>query len=142
NQPYLGRKYQTSATQKYLSKNYDDVKSDLFSSFIMSSFDLTKEDGHIGFMSPYVWMFISSHEKLRNKIISDSTISSLIQLEYSDFEGDTVPICTFTLQKKNKNIPGEYIRLSDFVGSRHQPIKAKEAIENLNVTYRYTFDQN
>ncbi|MFV8784782.1 BREX-1 system adenine-specific DNA-methyltransferase PglX [Aerococcus urinaeequi] len=141
NPPYLGRKYQTSATQKYLSKNYDDVKSDLFSSFIMSSFDLTKEDGHIGFMSPYVWMFISSHEKLRNKIISDSTISSLIQLEYSGFEGATVPICTFTLQNKNKNIPGEYIRLSDFVGSRHQPIKAKEAIENPNVTYRYTFNQ-
>src|SRR5699024_9392269 len=95
-----------------------------------------------GFMSPYVWMFISSHEKLRNKIISDSTISSLIQLEYSGFEGATVPICTFTLQNKNKNIPGEYIRLSDFVGSRHQQIKAKEAIENPNVTYRYTFDQN
>ncbi|MFW3626016.1 BREX-1 system adenine-specific DNA-methyltransferase PglX [Aerococcus viridans] len=142
NPPYLGRRYQTSATQKYLSKNYDDVKSDLFSSFIMSSFDLTKEDGHIGFMSPYVWMFISSHEKLRNKIISDSTISSLIQLEYSGFDGATVPICTFTLQNKNKNISGEYIRLSDFVGSKHQPIKAKEAIENPNVTYRYTFDQN
>src|SRR5699024_9402853 len=36
---------------------------------------------------------------------------------------------------------GEYIRLSDYVGSRQQPIKAKEAIENPNVTYRYTFNQ-
>src|SRR5699024_10407452 len=70
NPPYLARKYQTPTTKKYLAKNYDDVKSDLFSSFIASSLRLTKENGHIGFMSPYVWMFISSHEKLRNKIIT------------------------------------------------------------------------
>jgi len=142
NPPYLARKYQTSATKKYLAKNYDNVKSDLFSSFIVSSFNLTKEDGHIGFMSPYVWMFISSHEKLRNKIITDSTISSLIQLEYSGFEGATVPICTFTLRNYNQDIPGEYIRLSDFVGAKQQPIKTKEAVANPEVTYRYTFDQN
>jgi hypothetical protein len=142
NPPYLARKYQTSATKKYLEEHYDDVKSDLFSSFIMSSFNLTKEDGHIGFMSPYVWMFISSHEKLRDKIISDSTFSSLIQLEYSGFEGATVPICTFTLRNNNEDISGEYIRLSDFAGAKQQPIKAKEAIANPEVTYRYTFNQN
>src|SRR5699024_5047684 len=96
---------------------------------------------HIGFMSPYVWMFISSHEKLRNKIITASTISSLIQLEYSGFEGATVPICTFTLRNNNKDILGEYIRLSDFVGAKQQPIKTKEAVANPGVTYRYTFNQ-
>ena len=142
NPPYLARKYQTPATRKYLAKNYDDVKSDLFSSFIVSSLNLTRENGHIGFMSPYVWMFISSHEKLRNKIITDSTISSLIQLEYSGFEGATVPICTFTLRNNSKEIPGEYIRLSDFVGAKQQPIKTKEAVANPEVTYRFTFNQN
>lgn len=142
NPPYLGRKYQTVATRNYLDKNYDAVKSDLFSSFIVSSLNVTKKDGHIGFMSPYVWMFIASHEKLRNRVISDSTISSLIQLEYSGFEGATVPICTFTLRNMNKDIPGEYIRLSDFVGAKQQPLKTKEAIINPEVTYRYTFNQN
>src|SRR5699024_7622589 len=111
-------------------------------SFIVSSLNLTRENGHIGFMSPYVWMFISSHEKLRNKIITDSTISSLIQLEYSGFEGATVPICTFTLRNNSKEIPGEYIRLSDFVGAKQQPIKTKEAVASPDVTYRYTFNQN
>ncbi|MGX6972466.1 BREX-1 system adenine-specific DNA-methyltransferase PglX [Vagococcus lutrae] len=141
NPPYLARKYQTSATKKYLARHYDNVKTDLFSSFIISSISFTKENGHVGFMSPFVWMFISSHEKLRTKLIADSTISSLIQLEYSGFEGATVPICTFTLRNNTKVIPGEYIRLSDFVGAKQQPIKAKEAIENPNVTYRYTFNQ-
>lgn len=141
NPPYLARNYQTAATKKYLEKNYNDVKSDLFSSFIASSFNLSKEHGYIGFMSPYVWMFISSHEKLRNKVILNSTISSLIQLEYSGFEGATVPICTFTLRNSNKNISGEYIRLSDFVGAKQQPIKTKEAVENPELKYRYTFNQ-
>src|SRR5699024_1499321 len=142
NPPYLARKYQTPATKKYLARHYDEVKTDLFSSFIVSSLSLTKEDGHIGFMSPFVWMFISSHEKLRSKIVTDSTISSLIQLEYSGFEGATVPICTFTLRNDNKDIPGEYIRLSDFVGAKKQPIKVKEAVEKPEVTYRYTHYQD
>src|SRR5699024_9675519 len=49
NPPYLGRRYQTSATKKYLVENYDDVKTDLFSSFIKSSLNLASKNGHIGF---------------------------------------------------------------------------------------------
>lgn len=142
NPPYLGRRYQTSATKKYLVENYDDVKTDLFSSFIKSSLNLASKNGHIGFMSPFVWMFISSHEELRKKLITDSTFTSLIQLEYSGFEGATVPICTFTLRNNNKNITGEYIRLSEFVGAKLQPIKTKEAVVHPEVDYRYTFNQN
>ena len=35
------------------------------------------------FMTPFVWMFISSYEQLRSKLIDDEIISTLIQLEYS-----------------------------------------------------------
>ena len=47
-------------------------------------------------MSPFVWMFIGSYEKLRNEIIDNRTLTSLIQLEYSGFAGATVPICTLS----------------------------------------------
>src|SRR5699024_178361 len=93
----------------YLDENYPDVKADLFSAFVSSSFHNTKENGQIGFMTPYVWMFISSYEKLRNEIIENHTISSLVQLEYSGFDGATVPICTFTLKNYNSKLNGEYI---------------------------------
>src|SRR5699024_6040842 len=145
NPPYLGRKYQTMTTKEYLGKNYDDVKNDLFSSFISSSFRLTKEKGYIGFMTPQVWMFISSYEKLRKNIINNSNISSLIQLEYSGFEAAIVAICTFTfrniLNLSSNNLTVEYIKLTDFYGPKNQPIKVKEAVEN-KVNYRYTFNQN
>src|SRR5690606_779827 len=89
--------------------------------------------GQLGFMSPFVWMFISSYENLRTHFIDQTTISSLIQLEYSGFDGATVPICTFTLAKTHlTNFIGSYIRLSDFKGSESQAPKTLEAIQNPN----------
>lgn len=82
-------------------------------------------------MSPFVWMFISSYENLRAHFIDQATIHKLIQLEYSGFDGATVPICTFTLAKSHvSNFMGSYIRLSDFRGSENQAPKTLEAINN------------
>ena len=142
NPPYAGNKYLTPEISSYLLKNYPDVKADLFSSFIEYSFHVTKEHGQIGFMTPFVWMFISSYEKLRKNIINNCTISSLIQLEYSGFDGATVPVCTYTLRNYKSELPGEYIRLSDFKGSKNQPIKALEAVRNPSVPYRFSFNQD
>ncbi|MBS4178780.1 BREX-1 system adenine-specific DNA-methyltransferase PglX [Lederbergia citrea] len=141
NPPYAGNSYVTPEVSAYLTKNYPDVKSDLFSSFIEYSFHATKENGQMGFMTPFVWMFISSYEKLRRKIISDRSISSLVQLEYSGFDGATVPICTFTLRNYRSEIKGEYVRLSDFRGAENQPTKTLEAVQDPTVSYRYSFDQ-
>lgn len=141
NPPYAGRRYLTKEITDYIDEHYEDVKSDLFSSFIDYSFSATKENGQIGFMTPFVWMFISSYEKLRKKMIKERNISSLVQLEYSGFDGATVPICTFTLRNYNSGTDGEYVRLSDFRGVEKQPIKTLEAVKNPNVSYRYTFNQ-
>ncbi|WP_368996883.1 BREX-1 system adenine-specific DNA-methyltransferase PglX [Caldifermentibacillus hisashii] len=141
NPPYAGRRYLTKEITDYIDEHYEDVKSDLFSSFIDYSFSATKENGQIGFMTPFVWMFISSYEKLRKKMIKERNISSLVQLEYSGFDGATVPICTFTLRNYNSGTSGEYVRLSDFRGAENQPIKTLEAVQNPFVHYRYTFNQ-
>lgn len=137
NPPYIGNRYLNPLLKDLLDKNYPDVKFDLFSAFITYSFNKTKENGHLGFMSPFVWMFIKSYEKLRREIIDNKDISTLVQLEYSGFDGATVPICTFTLRNYKSNLPGEYIRLSDFKGPENQPIKVREAVKNPDVDYRY-----
>ncbi|MBU9673996.1 BREX-1 system adenine-specific DNA-methyltransferase PglX [Planococcus sp. CP5-4] len=142
NPPYAGNKYVPAEVSSYLVNSYQEVKSDLFSAFIEYSFSATKENGQIGFMSPFVWMFISSFEKLRKNIVNNRTISSLIQLEYSGFDGATVPICTFTLRNYPSNTKGEYIRLSDFRGVKNQSIKTLKAVTNPSVIYRYSFNQN
>ncbi|HHV26668.1 MAG TPA: BREX-1 system adenine-specific DNA-methyltransferase PglX [Tissierellia bacterium] len=138
NPPYMGNRGMNGKLKKYLDENYKDSKSDLFAGFIERNSKYAKLNGHLGYMTPFVWMFISSYEKLRKKIIEENTITSLIQLEYSGFAEATVPICTFTLRNTNTGETGEYIKLSDFKGAKNQPIKTREAIENPNVNYRYT----
>ena len=86
--------------------------------------------GQLGFMTPFVWMFISSYEKLRAILIDQKTITSLIQLEYSGFDGATVPICTFTVENAHKpDFRGGYVRLSDFRGADQQGPRALEIIQ-------------
>ena len=131
NPPYMGSKYLNPNLKTYLKKNYQGYEKDLFSAFMIRDLQLTKESGQLGFMSPFVWMFISSYENLRAHFIDHATITSLIQLEYSGFDGATVPICTFTLAKSHvSNFMGSYIRLSDFRGSENQAPKTLEAIRN------------
>ncbi|MEM5535794.1 BREX-1 system adenine-specific DNA-methyltransferase PglX [Neptuniibacter pectenicola] len=131
NPPYMGSKYQTAEVKMFLNDNFKGYEKDLFSAYIVRNLQLAKEHGQLGFMTPFVWMFISSYELLRSTLIDDEIITTLIQLEYSGFDGATVPICTFTLTKGN--IPeyiGSYIRLSDFKGAANQAPKTLEAIKN------------
>ena len=131
NPPYMGGKGMNGVIKTFLQSHFADYKSDLFAAFIVRSLSLSISNGYLGFMSPFVWMFISSYEELRKRLISEATITTLVQLEYSGFDGATVPICTFALQnKRHKDYRGGYIRLSDFRGSEIQGPKSLEAIAN------------
>jgi type II restriction/modification system DNA methylase subunit YeeA len=138
NPPYIGNKGINSKLKNYITEKFEDVKSDLFAVFIIRNFSYAKYYGHLGYMTPFVWMFISSYEKLREIIIKRKSITSLVQLEYSGFEEATVPICTFTVRNAYIPAKGEYIKLSEFRGAELQPIKTLEAVQNWNVPYRYS----
>lgn len=141
NPPYMGSSSFNPFMSKWVKKSYPDVKSDLFSSFVVRMFSLAKDHGECGVMSPFVWMFIGSYEKLRNEIIDNRTLTSLIQLEYSGFAGATVPICTYTFHNSFvKGYKGGYVRLSDFVGAAVQAPKALEAIRNPDCGWFYRRD--
>jgi hypothetical protein len=130
NPPYMGNKFLSPTLKAFLTENYAGYEKDLFSAFIMRNLSLATDGGQLGFMSPFVWMFISSYEELRLLLINEKTITSLIQLEYSGFDGATVPICTFTLENNyTKNFKGGYVRLSDFKGADNQGPKALAIIK-------------
>lgn len=138
NPPYIGSKYQTSAIKQHLKGAYKGYDKDLFSAFIIRNLAFAKKHGQLGFMTPFVWMFISSYEQLRKRLIEKDVITSLIQLEYSGFDGATVPICTFTLSKGHiARYTGNYIRLSDFRGAVNQGPKTLEAIQNRECGWFY-----
>lgn len=141
NPPYLNK--MDTLLKKYVNTHYPDVKKDLFSVFIYLNSQMIKKDGYASFMTPFVWMFISSYEKLRSFLINNRHLSSLIQMEYSAFEEATVPICTFTI-KNSKETVGSYIKLSDFTGGMEvQKIKTLEALNDTDsCDYFYHTDQN
>jgi type II restriction/modification system DNA methylase subunit YeeA len=138
NPPYMGGKGMNTRLSTWVKDNYADVKSDLFSAFIIRNTQLALPQGQLGFMSPFVWMFISSYEKLRSFLIDKKTITSLVQLEYSGFDGATVPICAFTVENAHHpDFRGGYVRLSDFRGAENQEPKTLEAIKNNNCSWFY-----
>lgn len=141
NPPYMGSSGFNPFMSKWVKKNYPDVKSDLFSSFIVRIMDFAGEHGEIGMMTPFVWMFIGSYEKLRNRLIDDKTLTTLIQLEYSGFAGATVPVCTFTYHNSHiDGYKGGYVRLADFTGPAVQAPKALEAIQDPDCGWFYRRD--
>lgn len=138
NPPYMGNKYMESKLAEFIQKEYPSNKSDLFSAFMEYIPKKTCKNGQIGLVTPFVWMFIKSYEKLRNQIINSNTLSSIVQLEYNAFEAACVPVATFTLRNYAIKYPSECIKLSDFTGAENQPLKTQEAINNPNVQYRFT----
>ena len=141
NPPYMGSKNMNKWLGDWVKTHHKDVKGDLFSCFMVRNVGMGAEHAQLGFMTPYVWMFIGTYEKLRKFVIQQNTITSLIQLEYSGFSGATVPICTFTLQKGYcPGYRGGYVRLSDFVGADQQAPRALEALANPDCGWFYRAD--
>jgi len=139
NPPYMGSNYQNPLLKTFVKSTFAGFDKDLYSAFMVRCRNLVEANGTLGFMSPFTWMFIPFHEKLRTMLVGSATLTSLIQLEYSGFAEATVPICAFTFQKDR--IPSylaSFIRLTDFKGPENQRPKTLEAIANPNCGWCYT----
>lgn len=130
NPPYMGASNMNATLSKYIKDNYADYKSDFFSAFIIKCSSMAKMQGYLGFLTPYVWMFIQSYEKLRQYLFTSATVQTLIQFEYSAFEEATVPICTFVFKNSYVDKKGCYLRLTDFRGGME--VQRKKALEAIN----------
>ena len=139
NPPYISGSNMNMKLNGFIKENYVDYKSDFFSTFIVCSSKMTRENGMCGFFTPYVWMFIQSYEKLRQYLYTKCTIETLIQFEYSAFEEATVPVCTFTFRNNHiKSKKGSFVRLVDFRGGMEvQRQKTLEAISNHHCGFYY-----
>ena len=138
NPPYAGMSKMNAKLNSFVQDNYADYKSDMFSAFVVKCSTMTRTNGYCAFLTPYVWMFIQSYEKMRNYLYANTTIETLIQFEYSAFEEATVPICTFAFRKGYIAKKGCYLRLTDFRGGMEvQRQKTLEAINNHNCGYYF-----
>ena len=141
NPPYLNKI--EGRLKTFVTENYKDYSGDLFSVFTYRNLMFCKQDGYCGYMTPFVWMFIKTYEKLREFIIRNKSITTLVQMEYSAFEEATVPICSFVLKNGEATENGIYFKLSDFKGGMEvQKQKVLEALADKNCGYFYEADQS
>lgn len=139
NPPYMGSKGMNEATSLWLRHNYSDYKADLFAAFMVRIQGLSRAEGRIGMMTPFVWMFISNFEKLRDFLLSKQTLTSLVRPEYhAFFDSAYVPICAFVLiNGSHPQHHADFFDLSEFYGAGIQPLKLLEAISEKNSCWRH-----
>ena len=108
NPPYMGGGNMNEKLKFYLSHNYPNTKSDLFSVFIELMIDHVTEKGRVGFITMESWMFLSSYEKLRNNILDNYHISSLTHFGWYII-GIAFGTCMSIIEKfKSNGRKGEY----------------------------------
>ena len=84
--------------KQYVQKNYPDSKSDLFAVFIEKCHSLTKKNAYQAMITMHSWMFLSSFEKLRNKLLINNTIVNMAHLgarAFEDIGGEVVQTTSF-----------------------------------------------
>jgi len=130
NPPYMGSKSMNALVKKFAKENFPTSKLDLFAVSAERFLLLANPTGNTGLMTPFTWMFLNSYEPLRNHIIENKVMRSLIQPQYHTmFESAAVPICTFIIQNCIlPNYKASFIKLTDFYGAERQPEKTLEAI--------------
>ena len=136
NPPYMNKF--SIKLKDYVLDNFKDYSGDMFSVFMYHNFRYCVHRGYSAFMTPNVWMFIKTYEKLREYITSNKHIASLIQMaKGAFFKEATVDICAFVL--KNEKEPAEkglYFRLEDFKGDMDvQRDKVLEALDTPQCSY-------
>ncbi len=138
NPPYLTSSDYNLVLKEYIYDNYSDYKQDLFAVFISKYVELLTENGFLGVVCPYNWMFIKSFTQLRKLIIKSTSIYNLLQLSSSGYSKAVVYLSAFVVGNIEQE-SGYYIRLNNFKASQ-QMAMAKNAI-NQDIHYRYFVNQ-
>lgn len=140
NPPYMGISNGDGKLNNYVKKHYPDSKADLFAVFIERCGQLTKKNGYQAMITQHAWMFLSSFEKLREKLLQEVSIVNMAHLGARAFEeigGEVVQTTSFVLRISDlKDIKGTYCRL---VEPNTQYEKEKLF---LSKSQKYTIQQN
>lgn len=120
NPPYMGGKGMNPALKAYAKDTFPDSKADLFAMFMERGFGWCKPSGFNSMVTMQSWMFLSSYEGLRKKIISSRTISSLVHVGYNSFPEINSKIAQAVafsiINKKIDEFFGKYVDLNNGVG--------------------------
>lgn len=114
NPPYMGASGMGAKLSKYVKDSYPDSKSDLFAVFIEKCGQMTKKNAYQAMITQHAWMFLSSFEKLRNKLqmMDIVNMAHLGPRAFEEIGGEVVQTTSFVFRKSHiKKFKGTYCRL-------------------------------
>lgn len=134
NPPYMGGKGMNGRLGAWAKKHYPNSKSDLFAMFIERNVDLTKTQGFVAMITMQSWMFLSSFEALRERLLEQETLLSMAHLGTRAFDsigGEVVSTTAFVLgNTNNPQYKGGYLRLVEGKSESEKEAAIREAIRN------------
>lgn len=123
NPPYMGGSGMSDKLSDFVKKNYPDSKSDLFAVFIERCGQLANLKGYQAMITQHAWMFLSSYEKLREKLMLSTTVNMahLGARAFDEIGGEVVQTTAFVERKAHMNgYKGTYARLVGIVGENEK----------------------
>ena len=114
NPPYMGSSGMGGKLGQFVKDFYPDSKSDLFAVFIERCGDMAKPNGYQAMITQHAWMFLSSFEKLRLKLLQKDSVNMahLGARAFDEIGGEVVQTTSFVLRKSHvAGYKGTYCRL-------------------------------
>ncbi len=141
NPPYMGAKSMDSALSEFARAQYPDSRFDLFAMFMERALSVSRKHATVGMVNMQGWMFASSLEGLRSKLLSNASITTMAHIGTRGFDtisGEVVSTTAFTLLSGGRrDLQGIYLRLVDGRSEAEKASLAKSAISN--GTNKYSF---
>ena len=114
NPPYAGTSNLSANVNNFVKKNYPDSKADLFAVFIERCRQMTGNNGFQAMITQHAWMFLSSFEKLREKMMLTETVNMahLGARAFEEIGGEVVQTTAFVRCANHvEGYKGTYCRL-------------------------------
>ena len=114
NPPYMAVSNAGAKVNNYVKKNFPDSKADMFAVFIERCGQMAKKNGYQATITQHAWMFLSSFEKLRTKLLAVDIVNMahLGARAFEEIGGEVVQTTSFVIRKSRiADYKGEYCRL-------------------------------
>lgn len=121
NPPYLPVASTSPKLYEYVKKNYFDSKTDLFATFIEKCRALLKKNGFQAMITMHAWMFLSSYERLREKILATDIVNMahLGARAFEEIGGEVVQTTSFVIRKSSTpKYIASFCRLTDVLSAK------------------------
>ena len=144
NPPYMGGGNMNKVLGDYVKINYPDSKADLMACFMEAGINMLQPKGFLGMINQHTWMFLSSYEKLREKLIKNVFFDTNLHLgsrTFPEIGGEVVQNASFTFWNRILEDNGVYYRLVDFNSTEQKRDNTINAILNLNCEWVYSSNQ-